>query len=173
MQSVNLHVVPAACFSSEGGLLTVLRCSRVGSFLWETILCWHLQGEPYPQAAGLQELFGSLPWRRSFRNGLLQHQSPTGSQIPPADLLQHGLFSMGPQVPARSFLQCRLPIGSSLLWASPCCGVESSTGCRWICVPPWTYMDCRGTAASPSSSLWAAGKSLLKHLNHLFPFLLH
>lgn len=30
-----------------------------------------------------------------------------------------------------------------------------------------------GTAASPSSSPWAAGKFLLQHLKHLFAFLLH
>jgi len=49
--------------------------------------------------------------------------------------------------PDKSLLQCGLPMGSQppsgihLLWR----GVPS-TGYRWISAPPWTSMDCRGTA---------------------------
>ena len=46
-------------------------------------------------------------------------------------------------------------------------------GCRWISAPPWTSMGCRGQPASPWSSPRAAGESLLWHLEHLLPLLLH
>jgi len=36
------------------------------------------------------------------------------------------------------------PRAHSLLWASTCSSVGSSKDCRWISVPLWTSMDCRG-----------------------------
>ncbi|KAK4807205.1 hypothetical protein QYF61_024325 [Mycteria americana] len=60
---------------------------------------------------------------QSFRNRLLQHGSPTGTQVLPANLFQHGLLSLHRSIgPARSLLQRRLPTGSQplsgihLLW---------------------------------------------------------
>jgi len=61
---------------------------------------------------------------QSFRNRLLQHGSPMGSQVLPANLLQHGLHSLhGATDPVRSLLQHGLPKGSQpplghihLLW---------------------------------------------------------
>ncbi|KAK4831466.1 hypothetical protein QYF61_017714 [Mycteria americana] len=50
---------------------------------------------------------------QSFRNRLLQRGSPTGSQVLPANLLQHGVLSLhGVTGPARSLLQHGLPMGS-------------------------------------------------------------
>jgi len=75
---------------------------------------------------------------QSFRHRLLQRRSPMGSQVLPANLLQHGL--PGGCSSAGS------PQGHSFLQASTCSGVGFSTGCRWISAPPWTSMGWRGTA---------------------------
>jgi len=49
--------------------------------------------------------------------------------------------------PARSLLQCGLPIGSQpSSHTFTCFGMGSSTGYRWISAPLWTSMGCRGTA---------------------------
>jgi len=57
------HVVAAAPCPSGGGLLTLLPCSSMGSFPWETVLHELLQCESFPWAAVLHELLqrGSLP----------------------------------------------------------------------------------------------------------------
>ena len=56
----------------------------------------------------------------------------------------HG--ATGPQVLPGACSSAGFPQGHSLLRASTCSGVGSSTGCRWISAPPWTSMGCRGTA---------------------------
>lgn len=52
---------------------------------------------------------------------------------------------------------------------STCFGMKSLLGCRWITVPPWSFTDRRGPAASPRSVPWAAEKPLLWHQQHLLP----
>ncbi|XP_049649850.1 uncharacterized protein LOC126035357 [Accipiter gentilis] len=118
---------------------------------------------------------------QSFRNGLLQR----------------GLLSLhGVPGPARSLLQCRLSTGSQPpSGVSTSSGVGSSTGCRRISAPPWTSMDCRGTACltmvfttgcrgisalvpgapppPPSSLTWVSAGLFLSHiLTPLFRLLL-
>ena len=85
---------------------------------------------------------------QSFRNRLLPCGSPTGSQVLPANLLQHGLLSLhGSTGPARSLLQHGLPTGSqSLLGIQLLQSGVLSMGYRWIPAPPWTSMGWRGTA---------------------------
>lgn len=41
------------------------------------------------------------------------------------------------------------PQDHSFLWVSICFSGGSSRNCRWISAPPWTFIGCRGTAASP------------------------
>ena len=58
---------------------------------------------------------GPIHGVQSFRNRLLQHGSPTGSQVLPANLLQRGFLSPrghGSAGPARSLLHHGLPTGS-------------------------------------------------------------
>ena len=52
----------------------------------------------------------------------------------------------GPQVLPGACSSAGFPRGHSVLRASTCSGVGSSTGCRWISAPPRTSMGCRGTA---------------------------
>jgi len=55
-------------------------------------------------------------------------------------------LSMGPQALPRTCSNVYFHQGQSLLWASTCCGVGSSPGCRWVSLPPLASMGCRGTA---------------------------
>jgi len=89
---------------------------------------------------------GHFPGVQSFRNRLFQLGSPTGSQVLPANLLQHGLLALHESTgPSR--LQCGLSMGSQPPLDAPTyAGVGFSTGCGWICAPAWTSMGCRGTA---------------------------
>jgi len=142
------HVVFAAPSTSGGGLLTLFPCSSIGSLSWETVLHELLKCE-------------------SFQNRLLQRGSPVGSQVLPANLLQRGLLSAVPQVLPGACSCMGFPRSHSLLWASSCSGMGSSTGCRWISAPPCTRMGHRDTAClMPWSSSWAAGESLLQLLDH-------
>jgi len=88
---------------------------------------------------GLQ-LFTNCPFHeeQSFRNRLLQHGSPAGSQALPANLLWRGLLS--PQV-HRSWQEPAPAWGSSQGHGF----LQASTYCRWISAPPWPSMGCRGT----------------------------
>jgi len=52
---------------------------------------------------------------QSFSNRLLQHGSPTGSQVLPANLLQRGLLSMGAHVMPGACSTAGFPQGHSLL----------------------------------------------------------
>jgi len=89
------HVVSAAPCPSGGGLLTLFLCSSMWSLSQETVLHKLLQHESFPWPAALHELPQLGPFHRvqSFRNRLLQHESPTGSQAPPANLLRRGFLS--------------------------------------------------------------------------------
>jgi len=107
---------------------------------------------------------------QSFRSRLLQRGSPKGSQALPANLLQHGLLSMGPQVLAGACTRT----GSSLLWAHPPALVWSppwaAGGYLLPYGPPWAA---GAQPDSPWSLPQAAGEPLLRRLEHLFPLLLH
>lgn len=60
---------------------------------------------------------GSFPWAVvPFK--VLQHGSPMGTQVLPGPCSHVGF-----------------PQSHNLLWASLCCGVGSTMGCRWICTP--------------------------------------
>lgn len=74
-------------------------CSSMGFLPWETVLHEVLQLESIPSATVLQIMLllyhGSLFHKvQSFRHSLLQHGLPVGSQVPPGNLLQHGLSSL-------------------------------------------------------------------------------
>jgi len=85
---------------------------------------------------------------QSFRNRLLQYGSPMGSQVLPANLLQHGLLSprvhrscQEPALHGKLTTVSQPPSGIHLLQ----CGVPF-VGCRWVSAPLWTSVGCRGTA---------------------------
>ena len=143
------HVVPAAPSSSGGGLLTLFPCSSMGSLPRETVLHELLQRESFPPAAVLHELLqrGSLPWGAVLWEQTAPAWVPRGVTSPaskPAPAWAP--LSTGPQVLPGACSSAGFPRGHSLLRASACSGVGSSTGCRWISAPPWTSMGCRGTA---------------------------
>jgi len=62
------------------------------------------------------------------------------------------LFRWTPGIyPGQTKTSMSSPQGHSLLWASTCSGVLSSTGCRWISAPLWTPWAAEGQPASPLS----------------------
>jgi len=140
------HVVSATPPSSRGGLLTLL---------------------PAP---------GWVPSHRmwSFRNRLPQRGSLVGTQVLPANLLQHGLLA--PQghkfcqepAPVRAFhgLTTSFRHPPALAGGPPL----AADGYLLHHGSPWAA---GGQPASPWSAPWAAGESLLQRLEHLLPFLLH
>jgi len=70
--------------------------------------------------------------------------------------------------PARSLLQCELPMDCSFLQGtSTCSSMGSSTGCRWISSPPWSSMGCRGTACL--TMVFSKGCRGIWSLEHLIP----
>lgn len=70
--------------------------------------------------------------------------------------------------PARTLLQCGLPMGSQPSFEQPTSPKwASSMGCRWISALPWTSMGCKVTACSPWSAPQPASGSLLWRLKHL------
>jgi len=107
---------------------------------------------------------------QSFRNRLLQRESPTESPALPANLLQRGVLSpwlhRSCQEPASVQAPHRVTAffgHTHLFWHGVLPGLH--------CGPPWTA---GGQPASPWSSSWAAEeKSLLLCLEHLLPLLLH
>ena len=54
-------------------------------------------------------------------------------------------LSRDPQVLPGVCSSMGFPQGHNFLWASTYSNVGSSVGYRWISVPPWTSMGCRGT----------------------------
>jgi len=172
------HVVSAAPFSSGGGLLTLFPSSSLRSLSQETVLHKLLQcgSASFPRAAALHELpqCGSLP-----RGAILQEQDapawvPTGSQALPENLLQRGLLSpwghRSWQEPAPVQALHRFTASfertSALVWGPP----WAAGGDLLYRGPP---RAAGAQPASPWSSSQAAGASLLQHLEHLLPLLLH
>lgn len=86
-----------------------------------------------------------LPWC-----ALLQEQ-PAPAWVPHGLLPtpDWALFSTRPQVLPGAFSSMGFLWGHRFLWASPCSSLGFCRGCRWISVPLWISMDCRGAAASP------------------------
>jgi len=150
----------------------------VKSLSGETVLHKIPQCESFPRAVVLHKLpqHGSFPQVQSFRNRLLQHGLPTGSQALPTNLLRYGVLS--PEV-HRSWQEPAPARGSpwdhSLLWTSTCSGMASliRAASRYLLHhrSPWAA---GGQPASLWSSSWPVGeKSLAWHLEYLLPLLLH
>ena len=169
------HGVSAASSSSGGGLLLIVTLVQHGVPLTGDSPSQVLQRESLPWATVLHELLQcSLSHGvQTFRSKLLQHGSPTGSQVLPANLPWRGLLS------PRVHRSCQDPAPA---WASH--RVTASFGCLHLLrrgflrglqveslhpliLPPWAA---GGQPASPWSS---AGGYLLQRLEHLLPLLLH
>ena len=173
------HVVSAAPSSSGEEGLTRFPCSSVGSLPRETVLHELLQRESFPWATVLHELLqhGSHP-----RGAVLQEQTapawvPRGVTSPaskPASAWAP--LSTGPRVrrscqepaPARASHGVTASFGHppAPAWGPP----RAAGGYLLHRGPPWAA---GGQPASPWSSPWAAGESLLWCLEHLLPLLLH
>jgi len=105
---------------------------------------------------------------QSFRNRLLQCGLPMGSQVLPANLLQHGLLfpwgymSCQKPAPARACHWVTASFGHppALVWGPP----QASGGFLLNHGPPWAA---GGQPASPWSLSRAAGESLLWRLEPL------
>jgi len=115
---------------------------------------------------------GHFHWVQSFRNRLLQHLYPAGEDKP-AEMW--ALLSMGSQILLGACSSTGSPQGHSLLWVHPPALAwsppQAAGGYLLCCEPSWAA---GGQPASPwSSSPWAAGESLLWHLEHFLPLLLH
>lgn len=90
---------------------------------------------------------------QSFRNGELQHRSPVGSQVLPANLLQ-----------------CRLPTGSQLpSGTSTFSGRGASTAYGWMSASLLTSTGCRGTALSHQGLHHGLHRNLCSSTWNLFP----
>ena len=145
------HVVSAAPSSSGREGLTRFPLSSVGSIPWETVLHELLQ-RVLPM--GYSSSRTAPAWVPSM--GCSPSGADCSSVGPPRGHkpCQQTCFGVGsslhgttgPQVLPGACSSTGFPRGHSLLWASTCSGVGSSTGCRWISAPPWTSMGCRGTA---------------------------
>jgi len=105
-----------------------------------------LQCESFPQGTALHKLLqhGSLPTGCSPSGtgcSSSDHRvtSPDSKSAP-----AWAPLSTGPQVLPGACSSEGFPRDHSLLQASTCSSVGSSTGCRWISAPPWTSMGCRG-----------------------------
>jgi len=160
--------------SSGGGLLTLCPCSRVRSLSQETVLHKLLQHESFPWAAALHE----LPQRGSLPQGaVLQEQAdpvwvPTESQALPENLLQCGVLSAWVHRSWQEPAPARAPHGVTASCRHPPAPVWGATGGDLLHHgPPWAA---GGQPVSPWSSSRAASEgSLLRHLEHLLPLLLH
>jgi len=178
MGAVVSHVVSATPSSSGGGLLTLCPCSSVRSLSQETILHKLLQSGSFPRAAALHELpqCGSLPQGAVLQEQAAPAWAPHGVTSPaskPAPAWAP--FSTGPQVLPGACSSAGAPWGHSLLWASTCSSVGSlpqATGGHLLhCGPPWAAG--RQLPSPWSSSGVAREDSLLWHLEHFLPLLLH
>lgn len=145
------RAVSAAPSSSEGGLLMVLPCSSVGSLLQEIIL----HGLLLP--LGCSSALIAPAWVSSMEcspsgKGCSNLGVPQGHKSWQQTCFREGSSFHGARGPARSLLQCELP----MWWSFPplgttCSSMGSSTSCR----------------CSPWSSQQDAGESLLYCLEHL------
>jgi len=173
------HVVFATPSYSGGGLLTLFRYSSMRSLSWETVLHKLLQRESFPWAVALLE----LPQRGSFPRGAVlqeqaapQHGSPMGSQALPANLLRCGLLSA--QV-HRSWQECALaqaPDGVTASFLHP--PAPAWGPFHRLQVDICSTVDLHGLQGDNMShhglsSRVAREASLLQHLRHLLPLLLH
>jgi len=172
------HVVSAAPSSSGAEILTLCPCSSVRSLSWETVLHKLLQCESFPWAAPLHKLpqHGSLPTGCSpSGTGCSSMGPPRGHKPCQQTCSGVGSSPHGPTGPGRNLLQHRLPTGSQPPSGITCSSVGSlpraTGGDPLHRGHPWTA----GTQpASPWSSSRAAREgSLLWHLEHLLPLLLH
>jgi len=152
-------------------------CSSMGSLPQETVFHELLQCESFPQAAALHELLqrGSFP-----RGADLQEQAapvwvPHGVTSPaskPAPTWAP--LSTGPQVLAEACSSTGSPQGHSFLQASTCSSVGSlPRGAGGYLLHHGPPSAAGGHPASPWSSPCTVGESLLQHLEHLLPLLLH
>jgi len=148
------HVASATPSSSGGALLTLFPCSSMKSLPQETVLHEVLQHESFPRAAVLHKLpqHWSLPW-----GAVLQEQSaPAWVSCGVTSPASKPALTWTPLSP-RVHKSCQKPAATQASHGVTASfghihllqhGV-SSTGCRWISAPPWTSMDCRGTACLP------------------------
>lgn len=113
------HVVS---ISSSG--MKPFPCSNMGSLTWKTVPHKLLQHESFPQVAVLQELLqrGSFP--EAFRNRLLLHGSPAGSQVLSVNLLHHRFHSPWVHESCQDFFQ-----------VSTCSDMGLSMYCKWVSAP--------------------------------------
>lgn len=106
--------------------------------------------------------------------GCSSNGSPAGSTVLPENLLQCGLFLPRGQKSSQEPAAAQSSHGvTSFFQAFTFSSRGSSMGCRWISATLWISMGFTGTPASSWSGPWAAGESLLQHLEHLLPFLVH
>ena len=124
------------CCLCHSFLLMLFPCSSVGSLPRQTILRELTDVAPSHGLQFFRNCSSVGPSHRvqPFKNRLLQHESPPGSQVLPANLLQHGLLfpwghrSCQEPAPAQVLRGVTAFFGHiHLLWH----GVPS-TGCRWI-----------------------------------------
>ena len=156
-------------------LLTLFPCSCLGSLPQQTVLHELLQHGSFPLTAVLHKLpqRGSLPRLVALQEQAAPARVPhrvTSPASKPAPVWAS--LSAGP---ARSLLQHELPMGSQPpSGTSTCSSVgslpQAAGGYLLHHGPPWTA---GGQPASPWSSPWAAGESLLWCLKHLLPLILH
>jgi len=111
-----------------------VNCSSMGSLPQDAIFRELLRRESFPQAAVLQEQ-AAPTWVPHGVTSPARKPAPAWASL-----------STAPQVLAGACSSVGSPQGHSLLRASTCPGVGSSTGCRWGSAPPWASMGCRGTA---------------------------
>jgi len=157
--------------------LTLFPCSSVGCLLQETVQQELLQSESLLRATDLNELFqhGSFPWGAVLQEQAAPAWVPCGVTSPAskpapvwASVSLLGHRSWQEPAPARELHDV------TASFEHP---AASAWGASWAeggyllhCGPPWAA----GTQpASPQSAPRAAGESLLQHLKHLLPLLLH
>ncbi|XP_049649808.1 uncharacterized protein LOC126035336 [Accipiter gentilis] len=142
------HVIFCRFTSSGRGLITLFPCSSVVSHPRETVLHELLQRGPFPRAAVLHELLqhGSIPRCAVLQEHTAPARVPHGVTSPARKPALWAPLSTDPQVLPGACSSAGFPRGHSLLREPTCSGVGSSTGYRWISAPPWTSLDCRGTA---------------------------
>jgi len=119
-------------------------------------------------------IVGPIHGVQSFRNSLLQHGSPMGSQALPANLLQHELLSPWGHRSYQELVQVWAVHRVTPLFGhppAPAWGLPRAAGGYLLHHgPPWAAGR---HPASPRSTPWAAGESLLWCLEHPLPLPLH
>ena len=165
-------LVSAAPSPSGGGLLTLFLCSSVGPLPWERVLHGLLYCGSFLQAVVLHTL--------------LQCGSPAGSQVLPANLLQHGLLSpwghrsCQDPAPARVCHRVTASFGHPppVVWGPPqaagvFCSIVNLHGCRAQLPHHGLHHGISAPApvappTPPSSLTWVSAQLFLSHI--LTPF---